>query len=267
MEKEPEITQEAIDALRKHNDPTLNKVADKLQAQLKPKNDYLERIITCNAEILKLKEHIKILAHEDVDDPVLIIGESGTGKELIANALHNGREGKFVPINCAGMPDNLIESELFGYEKGTFTGGLSNGKKGLFEEAVDGTIFLDEIAELSIPMQAKLLRAIQENKIRRVGGKEEICISCRFISATHRNIDEDKEGSYFRRDLFWRISTIILRPLKLALRMEDVPLIIAALDKDKKFPTAHIIPVEKLDGNVRSLQQIVRRFYLLGELP
>lgn len=266
------ITTEIIALLRATNVKECIEQANEYEALITPKtNIFLDQFITVHPEMLKMKEQIKKLAHEDIDDPVLIIGETGTGKELIANALHNGRTGKFVSINCAGMPEQLIESELFGHVKGSFTDAKSD-KKGLFEEAEDGTMFLDEIGELSFGIQNKLLRVIQEKKLRRVGGNTTINISCRFVSATNKNIDTDKQG--FRQDLFWRISTFILRPLPLRERLDDIPLILKTLDKENKFPEAHTMHTAEfskyyngLSGNVRSLQQIVRRYYVLGELP
>ncbi len=168
------ITKEQITFLRGTGDPMLIKQADEWEALITPKgNKYLDEFITVHPEMLKLKEYVRKLMDDQVDDPVLIIGESGTGKELIARALHNGRTGEFVAINCAGMPETLIESELFGHVKGAFTDAKVD-KKGLLESAEDGTIFLDEIAELPILMQAKLLRALQERKVRKVGGNTDI---------------------------------------------------------------------------------------------
>ncbi len=255
------ITPQAIEQLRKAG---LNDMADAWQKALEPKrNTYLDQFITQDPDMLKLKEHcIKLM---DVDDPIMIIGESGTGKELIANALHNGREGRFVAINCAGMPEHLIESELFGHEKGAFTG-ADKQKNGLLNDASDGTIFLDEIGEMPMLMQAKLLRAIQEKKVRRVGGSLDININCRFVCATHQNIEA---GNMMRVDLFYRLSTFILRTKPLQDRPDDIPLILQTLDKENKLPEKfyEIVCMYKLKGNVRSLQQLVRRYYILGEMP
>lgn len=247
---------------------------------INPKNKYLDSLITQDAEMLKLKDNVKKLI--EVDDPVLIIGETGTGKELISNALHGKRRGPFVSINCAGMPTELIESELFGHIKGAFTGAVNN-KIGLLEIASNGTMFLDEIGELEVKSQAKLLRAVQEKKIRKVGSTDDIAINCRIVSATHKDIDRE----HFRQDLFWRLSTFILRPTPLRNRLDDIPLIIKSLDKDNKFniesfmqeikeqknaqikliDTAPILAMTTypLPGNVRELQQIIRKFYVLGE--
>ena len=249
------LTLEQIEFLRNTGVPHLIELAEKSE------NPWLNKFITRNPEMIELKEDIRKLMHED--DPVLIIGESGTGKELIANALHNSKEGTFVAVNCAGMPEQLIESELFGHVKGAFTG-ADKDKKGLFEEAVDGTIFLDEIGELPFGVQAKLLRVIQERKVRKVGSNIETRISVRLVCATHKAIDKP-DCNFFRRDLYYRISTFILRPTPLRDRPEDIELILKNLDTEKKLPA---IIIQNLDttGNVRSLQYLVRRYYVLGKI-
>lgn len=257
------ITPHAIAQLRAAGLPEM---ADRWEAAIAPKrNKYLDQFTTQDPTMLKMKEHIIKLM--EVDDPVMIIGESGTGKELIANALHNGKEGKFIAINCAGMPEQLIESELFGHEKGAFTG-ADKQKNGLLNDASDGTIFLDEIGEMPMLMQAKLLRAIQEKKVRRVGGSLDININCRFVCATHQDIENNK---MMRIDLFYRLSTFILRPSPLCTRMNDIELILKSLDKDNKLPASFLDYImgfnARLKGNVRSLQQMVRRYYVLGEMP
>jgi transcriptional regulator with PAS, ATPase and Fis domain len=253
--------------------------ADDIENQLKQQkvakvDFWLNQFVTVVPEMIEMKETAKILSCED--DPVLIIGDSGTGKELLAQALQGDRKGKFIPINCAGIPDTLIEAELFGHTKGAFTGAIA-AKTGLLVEAKDGTIFLDEIGDLAYPMQAKLLRAIQEKKVRPMGATQEIDINCRIVAATHRPLDmwvkyNDMTMVHrFRSDLFWRISTFILRPLPLSKRSRDIPLIVRALDKDceigdvDKF-CSYIKP-SMLTGNVRSLQQYVRRYCVLGEWP
>lgn len=262
------ITPEVIATMRKLGDPMLNKQADEWEALLKKSSpQYLDKLITQDSTMLQIKEHVVKLM--EVDDPVMILGETGTGKELIANALHNGREGNMIAINCAGMPESLIESELFGHVKGAFTG-ADKDKKGLLDEASDGTIFLDEIGEMPLLMQAKLLRAIQERKIRKVGGTLDIHINCRFVCATHVDLELCKT---FRRDLYWRLSTFILRPTPLRLRTCDIiPILDSLQEKDNPLPIEFkeeiykrtIQGSEMLSGNVRELQQMVRRFYVLG---
>jgi len=242
----------------------LDEVGDKTTTE-----QYLAKFITNNPKMLELKDHIRKLA--PIDDPVLIFGETGVGKELLAHALHGERKGKFVAINCAGLPEHLIESELFGHDKNSFTGALKD-KTGLMEEANNGTIFLDEIGDLAMPVQAKLLRAIQEKRIRKVGSNEERTINCRIVSATHRDLESWVSYDRFREDLFYRISTFILKPSSLNQRSADISKIIEYLDKDEQEiedyeEFASRIDPNRLNGNVRSLQQIYRRYIILGIQP
>ncbi len=146
-----------------------------------------------------------IAKQNDPADPVLITGATGTGKEMFAESFHkvSGRKGEFVAVNCGAIPENLLESELFGYEKGAFTGGLKDGKKGIFELADKGTVFLDEIGDMPMWMQVKLLRFLNDNKFYKVGGTKEIKVDVRIISATNKNLKE----SDFRKDLYYRINT------------------------------------------------------------
>ncbi len=230
---------------------------------------WLAKFITNNSAMLEMKDEIRKIA--PLNDPVLIFGETGVGKELLAHALHGERKGKFTALNCAGLPAHLMESELFGHEKGAFTGAI-NQKVGMMEAAENGTIFLDEIGDLAVEMQAKLLRAIQEMKIRRVGANDERTISCRIVSATNRNLEEWIEQDKFREDLFYRMSTFELKPTSLKQRSGDIVRILEYLDKDEQeiedyYEFAKKINVNKLKGNVRSLQKIYRRFIILGKEP
>ena len=232
---------------------------------------HLNLFITQDPEMLRLKDKIKILARED--DPVLLIGESGSGKELLANALHgNKNEASFISLNCAGLPEYLIESELFGHKKGSFTG-ADKDKEGMFRAADNGTLFLDEIGELPLGVQAKLLRALQERAIRMVGSNKEESISCRFVAATHHDLSEQVKLGKFRLDLYYRLATFELRLTGLCKRPNDIPLIVASLDQgDKKFPAEQydwelMCSVGLLNGNVRAIQQMVRRWQVFGELP
>ena len=146
----------------------------------------------------------------DTNTNVLVTGESGTGKELIARAIHDRSrraDQPFVVINCGGIPATLMESELFGHKKGAFTGATSD-KKGLFETADQGTIFLDEIGELELPIQVKMLRVIQEKKFKAVGGNDEISVDTRIVSATNKNLEEEVIAARFREDLFYRLNVI-----------------------------------------------------------
>lgn len=228
----------------------------------------LKEFVTQHPRMLELKKHINILS--DVSYPVLIQGETGTGKELLAQALHGERKGPFIPINCAGIPETLLEAELFGALKGAYTGAVE-ARKGILKAAENGTVFLDEIGDMPLAMQAKILRAIQEKKIIPLAGTQEQEINCRFICATHRDLKEWSKQGLFREDLYWRISTFIIEPTPLRDRMNDVPLIIKHLDKEgyiKNYDDfCKIIDKDMLTGNVRTLQQIVLRYCVLNLLP
>lgn len=207
------------------------------------------------------------------DSTVLIRGESGTGKELFARSIHmaSPRVDKiFAPINCAALPDALLESELFGYEDGAFTGAKKGGNNGLFEYANGGTIFLDEIGELSISLQAKLLRVLQEGKIRRVGSNREIDVDVRIVAATHSNLEEMIRENQFREDLYYRLNVIPISIPPLRERKEDLPLLIENLLFKKnhrlKKQVKHILKpaMDKLLqhdwlGNVRELENVMER--------
>ena len=209
---------------------------------------------------------------------VLIVGESGTGKELLARAIHSNspRRGMpFVPINCGAIPELLMESELFGHKKGSFTDAIRD-KAGLFEEANGGTIFLDEIGELPVHLQVKLLRALQEQQIRRVGDDQLIDIDVRVIAATLRNLEQDVANGRFRDDLYYRLNvvTVVIPPLRE--RVEDIPVLVKHFIKKhcKKLGlTAKKIDKEALDlllryqwrGNVRELENCIERALVLSE--
>jgi PAS domain S-box-containing protein len=204
---------------------------------------------------------------------ILLRGESGTGKELFAKAIHmeSKRSGRpFVVINCAALPENLLESELFGYEEGSFTGAAKGGKKGLFEQANSGTLFLDEIGELSLHMQVRLLRVLQENTIRRIGGNMEVKIDVRIIAATHRNLEDMVKQSLFREDLYYRLNVVPLQIPPLRDRREDIPLLInhlvrkicLKLDRSEiTFPTESMnyLIRQTWPGNVRQLENALER--------
>lgn len=207
---------------------------------------------------------------------VLILGENGTGKELVARRLHelSPRNGAaFIEVNCAAIPSELIESQLFGHEKGAFTSAIKQ-KKGDFELADNGTLFLDEIGDMSLAAQAKVLRALQENKITRVGGEEEIKVDVRVIAATNKNLQEEIQKGNFREDLYHRISMIIMKIPPLRERLDDIPLLIdnfvekAANEMGKPVPTFTENAVEELkkqhwSGNIRELQNVVGRLVIL----
>jgi two-component system response regulator PilR (NtrC family) len=206
---------------------------------------------------------------------VLISGESGTGKELIARAIHynSGRRGKFVSINCGALPETLLESELFGHERGAFTGAIRD-KRGLFQEAEGGTIFLDEIGEMTTAMQVKLLRVLQDRVVRRVGGNEEVTIDVRVIAATNRDLAESIQKGTFREDLFYRINVIPIALPALRHRKEDIPLL--ADHFITKYSAAVGVPPKRISaeamrslekyswpGNVRELENVIERMVAL----
>ncbi|MFZ5816406.1 MAG: sigma-54 interaction domain-containing protein, partial [Bacillota bacterium] len=178
--------------------------------------------------------HLKSLAKRasQSNSTVLILGESGTGKELLAHAIHNASRRAahpFVKVNCAAIPKDLLESELFGYEAGAFSGASKTGKPGKFEQANKGTIFLDEIADMSLEMQAKVLRAIQEREIQKVGGTREIHVDVRIIAATNKDLLRMVERGEFREDLYYRLAVIELEMPALRERPEDLPLLVRSL--------------------------------------
>ncbi len=205
---------------------------------------------------------------------VLITGESGTGKELVAQALHSGSSRKdrpFVPINCGAIPENLLESELFGHERGAFTG-ADRKKQGLFETAHQGTLFLDEIGELPMGMQVKLLRVLQEREFRRVGGTTTIPLDIRLIAATNQDLQENIRQGSFREDLFYRLNVVTVEMPPLRERRGDIPLLIQSFYRKKTGRETYHIDKPALEmlvnydwpGNVRELENLVERCLVLG---
>ena len=202
-----------------------------------------------------------------IDSPILIVGETGTGKELFANAIHNYSHRKsnpFFAINCTAFQDSLLESELFGYEPGSFTGALRNGRKGIFEIANGGTVFLDEIGDAPMNIQVKLLRVLQEKEIRRIGGKESIPVNVRIISATNKNLKEYMDKELFRKDLYYRLNTYILNIPPLRERREDIRLLIMYYlnSSGYKYKVINNNLVSYMmnlpwDGNIRELKNCV----------
>lgn len=180
-------------------------------------------IVGVSPAMIKIYKTIGVVA--STDSTILITGESGTGKEMIARAIHEASPRKnfpFVPLNCGAFPETLLESEIFGYQKGAFTGAVSN-KRGLFEAAGRGTLFLDEITETSLTVQVKLLRSIQEKKVRRLGSTEEIPIDVRIIAASNRDLQEQIKSGLFREDLYYRLAVIPIHLPPLRERREDIP--------------------------------------------
>ena len=221
-------------------------------------DEVLAKFISCSPEIEKLKQLVR--RWSNVDDPVLITGESGTGKELIARALHSDRKGPFVDINCAGFISNeaLMDSEIFGHRKGAFTGADAD-HWGYIKRAENGTIFFDEIGELPLKVQSKLLRTIQERSYRPVGSNQTFQTNARFVFATHEPIEEYVKAGRFRLDLYHRISFGRLHIKPLRERPEDIPLIIRHLFAPHEVPKDFICEGILL-GNVRELQQKVRQY-------
>ncbi|MEJ5301578.1 MAG: sigma-54 dependent transcriptional regulator [Thermodesulforhabdaceae bacterium] len=221
-------------------------------------------------EMLRVYSLIERVAK--VDSNVLIMGESGTGKELVARAIHNlsnRRDRPFVAVNCGGVPESLIESELFGYRKGAFTGALHD-RKGLVEAAQGGTLFLDEIGELSPGLQIRLLRLTQEKTIRRLGDNEDRSVDVRIISATHRNLEEMVVKGTFREDLYYRLNVIPIRLPALRERRSDIPLLAQyflkryneKLGKNIQRVSSYAMDILKsydFPGNVRELENIIER--------
>jgi two-component system, NtrC family, response regulator AtoC len=214
----------------------------------------------------------QILQVAKAQGPVLILGESGTGKELVARAIHqesNAASGPFLPVNCAGIPENLLESEFFGHAEGAFTG-AAKGRRGLFAEAEGGSILLDEISEMPLSLQAKLLRILQDGKLRRVGENKETQLKVRILAATHRNLDEAVASGCFREDLFFRLETFTLVLPPLRERGEDIELLAArflqafSLSLDKKIKgfsadALDLINRYPFPGNVRELKNAIER--------
>jgi two-component system response regulator PilR (NtrC family) len=240
-----------------------------LQKELTRRSSF-ENIIGKSPQMQQIYRMIETVAQ--THSTVLVTGESGTGKELVARAIHSHsprRDAAFVSVNCGAFTETLLESELFGYMKGSFTGAAAN-KKGLFEAASGGTIFLDEIGEMSQAMQVKLLRVLQERTVRRVGAIEEVPIDVRVIAATNRNLEQEAEDGNFRQDLFYRISVIPIELPPLRERAEDIPELIdyfvTKLAKEtgrqrlKVSPEAmRYLEAYHWPGNVRELENTIER--------
>jgi two-component system response regulator HydG len=235
----------------------------------------LDSMVGKSAAMKDVFDLIKLVSSASAN--VLITGESGSGKELVARALHNSgprKSKRFVPINCTAIPEHLLESELFGHVKGSFTGAISD-KKGLFEEADHGTLFLDEIGDLSLPLQAKLLRILQDRQIRPVGSTQSKPVDVRIIAATHRDLPIMVKDGKFREDLFYRLNVVPIRVPALRERTEDIPLLVenfitkfAAQNNSKVTgitPEAlATLMAHPWPGNVRELENIIERAMVLS---
>jgi sigma-54 specific flagellar transcriptional regulator A len=233
----------------------------------------LNKIIGLSPAIRALRELIKLLGPSD--STVLIVGESGTGKELVANALHECSEraaGPFVPVNCGAIPKDLLESELFGHKRGSFTGAISD-RKGRFQLADKGTLFLDEIGDMSMDLQVKLLRVLQERTVDPVGSIGSIPIDVRVVAATHQNIEALIDEGRFRKDLYYRLNIMPIEVGPLAERAEDIPLLIEHFSRQqaKALQAPISISPESMrlllaydwPGNVRELSNLVDRYTAL----
>ena len=260
---------------------TLRNALDK--KNLTTENKVLKKAVTLQSQMIGESE--PMLAVKDMIEKVaptnarvLITGENGTGKELVARQLHEfspRNRSPFIEVNCAAIPSELIESQLFGHEKGAFTSAIKQ-RKGDFELADGGTLFLDEIGDMSLPAQAKVLRALQENKITRVGGEKEIPVDVRILAATNKNLKAEIEKGNFREDLYHRLSVIVIQVPPLRERKDDIPLLVEnfaatiAQNMGKATPTFSPEAVEALKdfqwtGNIRELHNIVERLIILCE--
>ncbi|WP_409455985.1 two-component system response regulator GlrR [Pantoea brenneri] len=258
----------------------LYKAIDEALAQQAPISDdrWREAIVTRSPLMLRLLEQAHMVAQSDVS--VLINGQSGTGKEMLAQAIHaaSPRHGKpFIAINCGALPEQLLESELFGHAKGAFTGAVS-ARDGLFKAAGGGTLFLDEIGDMPQALQVKLLRVLQERKVRPVGSDHDMDIDVRIISATHRDLPKAMEKKEFREDLFYRLNVVNLKIPALHQRTEDIPLLANHLLRqaaERHKPQIRSFSVDAMKrlmaaswpGNVRQLVNVVEQCVALSALP
>ena len=220
-----------------------------------------------------LKIHNLIAKVAPTQARVLIQGPNGSGKELVADAIHKQslrHKGPFIEVNCAAIPSELIESELFGHMKGAFTSAHKD-RKGKFETAHGGTLFLDEIGDMSLPAQAKVLRALQQHKIQRVGSDKDISVDVRVVAATNKNLAEEIKANRFREDLFHRIAVIEIQVPPLNERRSDIPLLIdhfnASLTPYKSIEDEAVRLLTEIDwtGNVRQLRNVVERLHILSD--
>ncbi len=242
---------------------------------LKKKVAHRYEMIGDSEPMARVREMIDKVAQTDAR--VLILGANGTGKELVARALHEGSRrvaAPFIEVNCAAIPSELIESELFGHEKGSFTSAVKQ-RIGRFEQADGGTLFLDEIGDMSLPAQAKVLRALQENTITRVGGEKEIKVDVRVLAATNKNLAEEIKAGRFREDLYHRLSVIIINVPSLNDRADDIPaladyflqIVAQELNAPKKGITPEAIDaLKKINwtGNIREFRNVMERLTILA---
>ncbi len=235
----------------------------------------LGSMITAAPEMLKVAKTIERVANADVS--VMLLGASGTGKELLARAVHekSGRKGGFIAINCAAIPENLLEAELFGYERGAFTGAVKSNV-GKIELAEGGTLFLDEVGDIPLPLQVKLLRFLQERVIERIGGRQPIAVDTRIVCATHQDLEAMIADGRFREDLYYRLAEIVVKIPSLAERSGDVALLarhfVNRFGRELNTPVQSLSPdaIAAIDayawpGNVRELENRIKRAVIMAE--
>lgn len=265
-------------ALDKGNLQRANSNLKQENSQLKKKVNKKYQMVGQSPALKKIQEIIDKVAVSDAR--VLVTGPNGAGKELVAHAIHSQSErsrGPMIEVNCAAIPSELIESELFGHVKGSFTGAIKD-KSGKFEQANGGTIFLDEIGDMSLVAQAKVLRALQESKVSPVGSDKEIKVDVRVIAATNKNLAKEIEQGKFREDLYHRLSVIEIIVPSLNDRTEDIPLLVEHFTNaiaaengsaPKKFDDKSIKALQQFDwtGNIRELRNVVERLIILGADP
>ena len=270
--------------------PDLNRLLISVRNAIESKhlikeNVFLKKKIAKKYEIIgkssKIKEVIKMIDKvAQTQARILITGPNGTGKELVANQIHqksNRSKYPLIEVNCAAIPSELIESELFGHLKGAFTSAIKD-RKGKFEAASGGTLFLDEIGDLSLSAQAKVLRALQENKVQRVGSDKDISVDVRVLAATNKNLRKEITAGRFREDLYHRLAVILIEVPPLAQRTEDIPLLTEHFIN--QIASKDGIPVKKIDseafdllkqypwsGNIRELRNVIERLMILGDNP
>jgi len=247
---------------------------EKEQLSSRLPNRSIRKIISQSDSMKMVKEVIEQIA--DADVTVLIHGDTGVGKELVANRLHflsRRADEPFIKINCAALPENLLESELFGFDRGAFTGALRS-KLGKFEQAGKGTVFLDEIGEMGLPLQTKILQVLQDKVCTRLGGVKEILVHCRILAATNRNLEEEIKKGFFRSDLYYRLNVVNIYVPSLDKRKDDISLLVDHFLQiyNKRYGRRRKISRKIIDellarnwpGNVRELENWIRRFVILG---
>ncbi|HSR43324.1 MAG TPA: sigma-54 dependent transcriptional regulator, partial [Longimicrobiales bacterium] len=253
----------------------LRKEVGRLRTEVRADRKFGEIVARSPAMLEALEMATKVAAHPA---PVLISGASGTGKELVARLIHregDRADGPFVPVNCGAIPENLLESEFFGYMKGSFSG-ADRDKAGLFEAADGGTLFLDEIAELPLPLQVKLLRALQEGEIRRVGGTETLSVDVRIIAATNKDLEQLVKDGEFREDLYYRLAVVPIHLPALRRRTDEIPELVhhllerhgrrLAVEVDGIDPDAMEVLLEyPWPGNIRELENVLERALVISE--